>query len=386
MSAGPLLSFVVLSYNYANYIGITIQSILDQTVGDFEIVVVDDASEDRSCDVIRAFGDVRIRLLVNDRNRGGAASYNRAVQAATGKYLVNLDADDWIVPDKAERQLAALTRQPVDILGTYAHFVDGDGKPHPRAEELERLINQPHDLNKVGAWVGQNNLVRSTTMVERTAHLRIGLDDPSMVRAPDFELWTRALRAGCRFGVLAEPLTYYRVHPGGLTHGDATATFLELCYATLRNLVPLAETGEDDSNLALIVKWVLGKRQDIAMPLRQWHRLLGMLLRTPNFIDFTDFAGMLSAESEAADLDTAGGRLLAVIKPDIEWSQLKELQGDLAVVSDARDFWHRTSDAWEAEYRSLQQEVGALQQEIRVRRGPFERLLRMVIARCRPGR
>ena len=73
----------------------------------------------RSSEVSRT---IRIRLLVNERNLGGAASYNRAVQAAVGKYLVNLDADDWIVPDKVERQLAELARQPVEILGSYAWF------------------------------------------------------------------------------------------------------------------------------------------------------------------------------------------------------------------------------------------------------------------------
>ncbi len=371
MSDGPLLSFIVLSYNYADCIGITIQSILDQTVGDFEIVVVDDASRDRSCDVIRGFGDDRIHLLVNDRNIGGAASYNRAVQAATGKYLVNLDADDWIVPDKTERQLAALARQPVDILGTYAHFVDREGEPHPRAWELEQLINQPHDLNSARTWIGHNNLVRSTTMVERAAHLRIGLDDPGMVRAPDFELWTRALRAGCRFGVLAEPLTYYRLHPDGVTRGDATGTFLEMSYAVLRNLLPLVEAGENDGDLALIARWILERRQNIEMPSRQWHRLLGMLIQTPTFRDFSDFANTLGAGNDAAGLDTAGRRLLALLGPDIDWSQLKKLQGELAAVSDARDFWHRTSDEWEEQYRALQ------------RQGHLYHLLRTVVTRLR---
>src|SRR5256885_734485 len=82
MSAAPKLSFIVLSYNYADLIGQTIRSILEQTVQDFEIIVVDDASTDTSCDIVRSFADPRIRLLLNERNLGGAASYNRAVEAA----------------------------------------------------------------------------------------------------------------------------------------------------------------------------------------------------------------------------------------------------------------------------------------------------------------
>jgi glycosyltransferase involved in cell wall biosynthesis len=139
MSLTPKLSFIVLSYNYADLIGQTIHSILGQTVQDFEIVVVDDASTDASCDVIRSFADPRIRLLVNERNLGGAGSYNRAVQAARGEYLVNLDADDWITPNKCE------------------------GRPHSRTAELDAVVNRPFDLNAVDSWVGQNRLVRSST-------------------------------------------------------------------------------------------------------------------------------------------------------------------------------------------------------------------------------
>ena len=71
----PLLSFIVLSYNYENYIRVALQSILQQTVQDFEVVVVDDASSDRSCEVVRSFNDPRIRLIVNERNLGGCLLY-----------------------------------------------------------------------------------------------------------------------------------------------------------------------------------------------------------------------------------------------------------------------------------------------------------------------
>ena len=366
MSAGPLLSFIVLSYNYAHYIGQTIRSIIDQTVQDFEIIVVDDASRDQSCDVIRSFADPRITLLINDRNLGGAASYNRAIEAATGKYLVNLDADDWIAPNKAERQLAVLARQQVEILGSYAWFVDQRGEPHPHAARLEKLTNQPHDLNNASAWIGDNNLVRSTTMVDRAAHLRIGLDDPSMVSAPDFELWTRALRAGCRFHVLAERLTYYRVHDGGVTHRDPTGTFLELSYAALRNLVPLVGEKNASEDLASIARWMVTRAGNVGFEPMRSHRLLGMLLGTPAFADFADFRRQLTSTVAANDLDVPGRRLWTAIASAPELALVAKLREDLAAVSEARDFWHnqseeltqardfwhQTSDAWEAQFRA----------------------------------
>lgn len=345
MIDSPLLSFIVLSHNYENYIDTTIRSILAQTFRNFEVVIVDDASTDRSLDVIRSFDDDRIRLLVNDRNIGGAASYNRAVSAANGRYLVNLDADDWIAPNKAEIQLAMMMPGHIDISCTYAHIIDNNGRPHPEAEERERLINQQHDFNSATSWIGRNNLVRSTTMVDRSAHLRIGLDDPGMVRAPDYELWTRALRAGCRFGVLPVPLTYYRLHPRGVTFGDPAGTFRELCYAILRNIVPLLEAEGNAAGLACVANWMVDLGQVTLLDVGQWHRLLGMLIDTPAFVDFDDFRRILENTKQETNFDATGRRLSAMLGSNPEISKLENLESDLIAVSEARDFWHQQINA-----------------------------------------
>ena len=108
-----------------------LESILTQSVQDFEIVVIDDASTDRSVELIRSYDDRRIRLLENDENLGGVASYNRAVEAARGEWLVNLDADDSIAPEKAELQLAAVREDSqLDVVGTYVSARDEIGTPH----------------------------------------------------------------------------------------------------------------------------------------------------------------------------------------------------------------------------------------------------------------
>jgi hypothetical protein len=181
--------------------------------------------------------------------------------------------------------------------------------------------------------------------VDRAAHLRIGLDDPKMVTAPDFELWTRALRAGCRFHVLAEPLTYYRVHDRGVTHGDPAGTFLELSYATLRNLVPLVEEAHTADDMAPIVRWLSAEASRLGLDDQRLHRLLGMALRTPGFVDFTDFATQLASVEDTAGQAVSGRRLLAALATNAELAVLAKLNADLAAVSDARDFWHDQAEA-----------------------------------------
>jgi GT2 family glycosyltransferase len=312
MSATPTLSFIVLSYNYADLIGQTVRSILDQTVQDFEVVVVDDASSDRSVEVVQSFGDPRIKLLVNEQNLGGAGSYNRAVRAATGQYLVNLDADDWIAPDKCERQLAYMRGDNAAVLGTHVNFVDRLGQPHPRAADLDRFANVSLDLNVIDTWIGFNPLVRSSTMIARTAHLEVGLDDPMMSRAPDYELWTRFLRAGHRIAVMPERLTFCRQHDGGVTHGDPRGSLLEIIYAMLCNLVPMIEERALWPTFARMVAWCQEAEAFVLLKPVERYRLLGMLFLPNEWPDFRSFRDAVLAETGGHPVAVAGRRVLAV--------------------------------------------------------------------------
>ena len=292
----PLMSFIVLSYNYRDYIGTTIRSILGQTVQDFEVVVVDDCSTDDSRAVVEAFCDPRIRLLANDRNLGGAGSYNVAVQAARGEWLVNLDADDWIAPQKCAVQVAATVADPaIDIIGSWVTVVDADGAPHAEAPIIENHVNQAHALNLVDTWIGKNPLCRSSTMMRRAAHLRIGLDDASMVRAPDYELWTRALAAGCRFGLVHEKLTFSRLQERGVTRVNPAETFLEMSYAVARNLMRLAEARSLYGSMARMLSNAMHDPQLVSLAPQQADRLIGTLAALPQLSDYDSFRAGLSA-------------------------------------------------------------------------------------------
>ena len=356
MSAAPLLSFIVLSYNYEDYIGITLRSILDQTVQDFEVVVVDDCSTDGSLAVIRGFDDPRIRLVVNERNLGGAGSYNVAVQTARGTWLVNLDADDWIVPEKSAIQLAALERSPdLDIIGSWVSLVDASGARHPQADEVEAMINQDHQLNRVESWIGQNPLCRSSTMVRREAHLRIGLDDPNMVRAPDYELWTRALAMGCRFGLVHEPLTCYRLQTRGVTHADPVGALLELGYATVRDLAPLAERRALFEAQSAMLTWFAQHQHLISLTPCQSRNLIAQLLTLPPQTDFLGFRDALSSEDTPPAFRRVGRFGLLNGKAQPPAGTVERLLSAIDAITEGREYWPRQSETWAKEthwYRS----------------------------------
>jgi glycosyltransferase involved in cell wall biosynthesis len=354
----PLLSFIVLSYNYENYIRVTLQSILQQTIQDFEVIVVDDASSDRSCEVVRGFNDPRIHLLVNERNLGGAGSYNVAVNAARGQWLVNLDADDWIASEKSERQLKAVTQNPrLDIIGTWVNLVGSDGRPHPDASRIEPAWNGNHALNFVDTWIGKNHLCRSSTMVRRAAHLRIGLDDAGMIAAPDYELWTRALAQGCRFHLVKERLTFSRLHPRGVTHADLLRSFLEISFVLLKNIVPLIERRALWPSFAEVLRWVGTHPELPTLAPRERERLLALLMVGAAIPTYADFRAALSKPDPM--LETIGRRALCTLaqaelaRPQDGWtlSSHEGLKGEVRRLTRARDYFKVQSETWELEAR-----------------------------------
>lgn len=346
VSAPPLLSFIVLSYNYENYIASTIDSILRQTIRDFEIIVVDDASTDNSRAVVEQFKDPRIRLYCNEVNLGGARSYNRAVELAQGDWLVNLDADDWIAPEKSAAQLAAVHAKPdVDIIGSHVSFFDENGNPHPDRIKFEQYSNSGIDLNLLDSWIGRNTLCRSSTMVRRSAHLRIGLDDADMVRAPDYELWTRALRLGCRFDIVPEKLTFARIQRRGVTHGDPIGAMLEKAWIGIRNLRPHAEAIAAWPSFENLVRAVAHDPVLSAVDTKSRYRLFAALFMDLNLENFAEFSVFL--KSDNPQLEMIGKRMLAVsLGVDSGKDRLIEkLYSDISQYIEARDYWKAFAEA-----------------------------------------
>ncbi len=108
----PVVSVLIPVYNGARYLAATIESVLSQTFGDFELVISDDASSDDSLAIIRSFNDPRIRLVTNTRNLGFGGNWNRVLGEARGEFIKLLPQDDLLHPECLARQLDALRGRP----------------------------------------------------------------------------------------------------------------------------------------------------------------------------------------------------------------------------------------------------------------------------------
>lgn len=121
---------VIKAYNHAAYARQTIESVLSQSFQDFEIVVTDDGSTDGTLDVLRSFGDRRIRVEALPQNRGISAAMNAVIARARGRYLAILNSDDWALPGRLQKQVAFLDGNPsTSLVFGLPHFVDEAGEP-----------------------------------------------------------------------------------------------------------------------------------------------------------------------------------------------------------------------------------------------------------------
>ncbi len=207
----PLVSVIMPVYNGEEYLAAAIESILAQTFSDFELIVVDDGSQDRSPQIIREYSkrDGRIRFFQLERNQGPSAARNRGIAAAGGDFVTNMDSDDICLPERLQKQVDFLLTAPdIGAVGTHAKVVDADlqliyHKTPPRHHAHLMLCQFIEDYTFVGTSV----------MFRRPLLQAIGGYDESMGyhTGTDMDMILR-LMGRTRFANIAEGLYLYRIH------------------------------------------------------------------------------------------------------------------------------------------------------------------------------
>lgn len=206
----PAVSVAMSVFNNARFLPAAIDSILAQTFGDFEFLIVDDGSTDGSSEILdrHAASDARIRIL-RQSNRGLIASLNRLLDEAAAPLIARMDGDDISLPDRFARQVAFLDSHPDHgVVGTWSSDIDEHDQPWPAI-----FPDPPTDHDKLLALAGRQTLLCHTSVMMRRDLVRaVGGYRPAFRHCEDLDLWLRLAEVS-RIRSIPERLVRYRHSP-----------------------------------------------------------------------------------------------------------------------------------------------------------------------------
>lgn len=201
----PSISIIMPVWNGEKYLAVAIDSLLAQTFTDFELLVVDDGSTDRTPEILRAYADPRLRVLWLD-HAGIVVALNHGLSQARAEWIARLDADDLSLPRRLERQWQAVSGRPQAVLCHTAVTFFGD----------DNLVMGESRLPRSRSFTAlrlcyQSPIVHSTVLFKKSVALAVGGYLPEERHAEDFSLWGRLLEQG-EFIALTEKLVRFRWH------------------------------------------------------------------------------------------------------------------------------------------------------------------------------
>lgn len=206
----PLVTVVVTTHNRAHMVGRAIQSVLDQTYRDFELIVVDDCSTDDTAAVVEGFQDPRIHYIRHDQNQGGAAARNTGTRAARGEYIAFLDDDDEWKREKLQKQVALAYRRSNQYAVIYCGAIAVTGEGKKIGETLPRLRGDIRvEMSKKGL-----NTVPSSHLFRREALEAMGGYGEILPAHNEHDIWMEMARRGYAADYVDEPLVIAYQHQG----------------------------------------------------------------------------------------------------------------------------------------------------------------------------
>lgn len=226
-SAKPVISIVIPTYNHAHYLGRCLQSVLDQTYENWEAIVIDNHSIDKTDEVVRNFADPRITLLKIHNDGVIAASRNMGIRAAKGEWVAFLDSDDWWKPSKLQ--------VCIDHSNNKTDFIYHDLK-------IIKEIPTRFQLGCIKSWqvkkpvlidllVNGNAIATSSVVVRKKLLDQIGgmNESKNMVAAEDYNSWLRIAQITDNFRYIPKVLGCYLLQRGGMSRKDMSVS---MQYAT----------------------------------------------------------------------------------------------------------------------------------------------------------
>lgn len=232
----PVFSIVLCTYNAETYLDECIQSLLKQTFPDFELIIVEDGSSDGTLAYLEKLQDPRVRLIVLGSNHGLIQARTRGFEAAKGRYIAVMDADDIAAPTRLEEQFRAMEAGGLDVCGSFHTTLDNaTGKRRTRAghssdSDIRALLTIYSPLCNPSTSL-KASIVRQTGYNREYPH------------AEDYGLWCDIAAHGGKFHNVPSPLLTYRVHASQVSQVKQAAARQSFCKIQSRYIVQL--TGMD---------------------------------------------------------------------------------------------------------------------------------------------
>lgn len=218
VSATPLVSVVIPTYNHARYLNRALQSVLDQTYVNWEAIVIDNHSTDNTDEVMASFADQRITYLKIHNNGVIATSRNAGIRAAKGEWIAFLDSDDWWTADKLQVCFDCINNN-VDLVYHDLEMVSDQPRLFRPKTIKSWQLKSPVliDLMARGNAIATSSAVVKTKLLNQIKGMNENLD---MVAAEDYNTWLRIAQLTDGFRYVSKKLGFYRLHNQGISRKD----------------------------------------------------------------------------------------------------------------------------------------------------------------------
>ena len=212
----PYISVVMAVYNCENFIKLALESILNQSFTDFEFIIINDGSTDKSLDIINSFTDDRIKVF-NQENHGLAYSLNLGISMAKGKYIARMDADDISLPERFQMQYNYMEKNTnVDVLGGAMLYIDKSSNYLGRSFSVISRANIKYYL------LNLDNVISHPTVFIRSSSIeKYGKYCSSLFAKEDYHLWNKFLRKGAVLRNISKVLIQYRVLDSSMSSNNS---------------------------------------------------------------------------------------------------------------------------------------------------------------------
>jgi len=229
-----MISIIIPSYNSAHLICDTLESVLQSTLSYFEIIIINDGSTDNTQDVVTPYlADTRIKYIYQ-HNKGLAGARNTGINAANGEYLVFLDADDLILPNKLHVQSEYLNQHPeIDMVYSLSQwFIEYD------LNDTRPVTFPVYEGDVLDQLIYGNFMHVNSVMVRREKVIAAGLFDETLRELEDWDLWLRMVLRGSKIGFTPGILSKVRIRRGSMTSNQKRmdTTMARVLQKTIDNL------------------------------------------------------------------------------------------------------------------------------------------------------